>query len=223
MPITSTLYTERGRRRARKLGIDPDRLPPGQSPTLKFPVLTVGATPRIDPAQWSLSVHGLVEKPFAIRHEELLALPQREVVCDLHCVTRWSKFDTRWGGVRVRDLLDRAQPKPQATHVLVHADAGYTTNLPLEALLADDVLIAHRYDGGPLDGDHGGPARLLVPSRYLWKSAKWVRALELLDADEPGYWERSGYHNDGDPWREQRTHENPFAFRALRRRGRAAG
>ena len=222
MPITPRAFGERGRRRAAKLGIDPARLPPGQSPTEKFPVLTLGATPRLDTATWSLSVHGLVAAPFALRWEELLALPQTALTTDLHCVTRWSTFDTTWVGVRVRDLLERAAPLPSATHVLVHAHGGYTTNLPLDALVGDDVLVAHTFDGRPLERDHGGPARLLVPRRYLWKSAKWVSGLELLDRDEPGLWERNGYHNDGDPWAEERHTADQWSVRQVRRRLRGA-
>jgi len=217
------MFGERGRRRAEKLGIDPARLPPGQSPTEKFPVLSIGPTQHLDTATWSLSVHGLVASPFALRWEDLLALPQAELTTDLHCVTRWSKFDTRWTGVRVRDLLGRAEPLPAATHVLIHAHGGYTTNLPLEALLDDDVLIAHTYEGAPLTREHGGPARLLVPSRYLWKSAKWVSAIELLDHDAPGIWEQNGYHDDGDPWREERHGGDPYAFRERRRAVREVG
>jgi DMSO/TMAO reductase YedYZ molybdopterin-dependent catalytic subunit len=198
------MYTERGRRRAAKLGIPVDRLPPGQSPTLKFPILQIWRAPRLDLATWSLSVHGEVEAPYALTWDELLALPQAQQTSDLHCVTRWSKFDTRWTGVPVRALIERARPTARATHVMVHGHDGYTTNLPLGALLDDDVLIAHHYEGQPLEREHGGPARLLVPKRYLWKSAKWVSALELLDHDEPGVWERNGYHNEGDPWREER-------------------
>ena len=220
MKLTPSVFGDRGRRRAEKLGIDPDRLPPGQSPTLKWPVLTVGPTPRVDLATWSLAFYGEVDAPYALRWDELQALPQVEQTSDLHCVTRWSKFDVMLAGVRVRDLLERARPRPGATHALVHSYGGYSTNLPLEALRDDDVLIAHRVAGAPLEAEHGGPARLLVPSRYLWKSAKWVQSIELLDHDEPGFWERNGYHNDGDPWTEQRTHEDPFAFRALRRRAR---
>ncbi len=223
MPITPRAFGERGRRRAEKLGIDPVRLPPGQSPTEKFPVLTIGATPRLDTATWSFSVHGLVAAPFALRWEELLALPRTALTTDLHCVTRWSKFDTSWVGVRVRDLLERAAPLPSASHVLVHAHGGYTTNLPLEALMGDDVLVAHTFDGRPLERDHGGPARLLVPRRYLWKSAKWVSALELLDHDEPGLWERNGYHNDGDPWAEERHTADQWSVRQVQRRLRGAG
>jgi DMSO/TMAO reductase YedYZ molybdopterin-dependent catalytic subunit len=221
VPLTPRAFGERGRRRAQKLGIDPARLPPGQSPTVKWPVLTAGPTPSVDLATWSLALYGEVEEPYALRWDELQALPQADQVSDLHCVTRWSKFDVALRGVRVRDLLERARPRPSATHALVHSYGGYSTNLPLEALRDDDdVLIAHAAGGEPLAPEHGGPARLLVPSRYLWKSAKWVQSIEVLDHDEPGFWEREGYHNDGDPWREERTHADPFAFRALRRRVR---
>lgn len=222
MPITPRAFGERGRRRAQRLGIDPARLPPGQSPTEKFPVMTIGATPDLDTATWSFSVHGLVAEPFALRWEALLALPQVELTTDLHCVTRWSKFGTTWAGVRVADLLARARPRPGATHVLVHAHGGYTTNLPLDALTGDDALIAHTFDGRPLERDHGGPARLLVPRRYLWKSAKWVSAIELLDHDEPGLWERNGYHNDGDPWAEERHAADQWSVRQVQRRLRGA-
>ncbi|HEU4977084.1 MAG TPA: sulfite oxidase-like oxidoreductase [Baekduia sp.] len=220
--LTPSVFGDRGRRRAQKLGIDPARLPPGQSPTKKWPVLTVGPEPEVAPDRWSLAFYGEVEQPYALRWDELLALPQVDQVSDLHCVTRWSRFDQRLTGVRVRDLLARARPKPGATHALVHAYGGYSTNLPLDALMDDDVLIAHRAGDAPLPREHGGPARLLVPSRYLWKSAKWVQSFELLDHDEPGFWERNGYHNDGDPWTEQRTHEDPMAFRTMRRQARGA-
>jgi DMSO/TMAO reductase YedYZ molybdopterin-dependent catalytic subunit len=222
MKMTPSLFGDRGRRRAEKLGIDPARLPPGQSPTVKWPVLTVGPEPEVEVEKWSLSFYGEVDNPYALRWDELQALDQVEQVSDLHCVTRWSRFDQQLTGVRVGELLERAQPRAGATHALVHCFGGYSTNLPLEALGDDDVLIAHRAGGEPLPREHGGPARLLVPSRYLWKSAKWVQSIEVMDHDEPGFWERNGYHNDGDPWTEQRTHEDPFAFRALRRRARGA-
>jgi DMSO/TMAO reductase YedYZ molybdopterin-dependent catalytic subunit len=220
MSLTSKAFGDRGRRRAAKLGIDPERLPPGQSPTIKWPVLTAERTPTVDVERWSLSFYGEVDEPYALRWDELLALPQVEQSSDLHCVTRWSKFEVPLAGVRVRELLERARPRPGATHALVHCYGGYSTNLPLDALRDDDVLICHTADGAPLERDHGGPARLLVPSRYLWKSAKWVQSIEVMDHDEAGFWERNGYHNDGDPWREERTHADPFAFRALRRRVR---
>jgi DMSO/TMAO reductase YedYZ molybdopterin-dependent catalytic subunit len=218
--LTSAVFGERGRRRAAKLGIDPARLPPGQSPTVKWPVLTVGPSAEVDVATWSLSFYGQVEEPYALRWEDLEALERVEQTSDLHCVTRWSRFDTELRGVRVGALLERARPRAGATHALIHAYGGYSTNLPLAALRDEDVLIATHADGAPLAQEHGGPARLVVPSRDLWKSAKWVQSIELLDHDEPGFWERNGYHNDGDPWTEQRTHEDPYAFRSMRRRAR---
>ena len=151
VPMTPRLWGERGRRRAMKLGIDPARLPPGQSPTTKFPVLTVGPNAPVPLDRWLLSVHGEADAPFVLRWDELMALEQVDVTCDIHCVTRWSKFDTRWRGVRVRTLLERARPRPGATHVMVHSHGGYTTNVPLDALLDDDVLVAHSFDDAPLD------------------------------------------------------------------------
>ena len=204
MGITSKMIAARGRKQADKLGIDPARVPPGQYLTERFPVLTYGRNPKYDLKTWSLAVDGEVESPFALSWDELLALPQHEITVDIHCVTRWSKLDTTWRGVRVRDLLERAGVKPGGTHVLVHSDGGYTTNLPVPALLDDEVLIAHTYAGEPLEDDHGAPARLLVPKRYFWKSAKFVRRLEVLTEDRQGFWELNGYHNDADPWTEQR-------------------
>jgi DMSO/TMAO reductase YedYZ molybdopterin-dependent catalytic subunit len=202
--ITPRGFGERGRRRALKLGIDPERLPPGQSPTVKFPEFTFRSVPAVDMATWSLAVHGEVEEPFALRWDAFRALPRVAQTSDFHCVTRWSQFDMAWEGVRARDLLERARPRAGASHVVAHGFDGYTTNLPLAALLADDALVADVYDGAPLTPEHGAPARLLVPSRYGWKSAKWLSAIEVLDHDEPGFWERNGYHDDGDPWREER-------------------
>jgi DMSO/TMAO reductase YedYZ molybdopterin-dependent catalytic subunit len=218
--LTPSVFGERGKKRAIKLGIDPARLPPGQSPTTKWPVLTVGPDGDVPVDRWSLAFYGEVEEPYALRWDELMALEQVSQISDLHCVTRWSRFDTALAGVRVGPLLDRARPRSSATHALIHCFGGYSTNLPLSALRDDDVLIATHADGEPLAPDHGGPARLVVPSRYLWKSAKWVQSIELLDHDEPGFWERNGYHNDGDPWTEQRSNEDPMAFRTLRRRAR---
>lgn len=200
--ITPGMFGDRGRRRAVKLGIDPDRLPPGQSPTVKFPEFTYSMVPEVDGAP--LTVGGLVEAPYTLDDEELRALPRVEQVSDFHCVTRWSQFDMRFGGVRARDLIERARPRAEATHVMAHCLDGYTTNLPLEVVMGDDVLIADTFDGAPLTPEHGFPRRLLVPSRYGWKSAKWLRELVLMDEDRPGFWERNGYHMNGDPWREER-------------------
>jgi DMSO/TMAO reductase YedYZ molybdopterin-dependent catalytic subunit len=204
MAITSRILAQRGKRQAEKLGIAPERVPPGQYLTERFPVLTVGPNPRYDLATWDLRIFGEVENEVRLTWDELMALPQRDVLTDIHCVTRWSKLDTEWRGVPVRDLLDRAGVKPAGTHVMAYSDGGYTTNIPLETLLDDDVLVAHTYAGQPLEPDHGAPLRLLVPKRYFWKSAKFLRKLEVMSADRMGFWELNGYHNDADPWREER-------------------
>lgn len=204
MGITSKMIGERGRRQAGKLGIDPKRIPPGQYLTERFPVLTVGRNPKVDMTSWSLRIWGEVEEPYSLTWEELLALPQTTITTDIHCVTRWSKLDTTWTGVLVSDLLERARVKPTGTHVMAHCDGGYTTNVPLEALHAPEVLVTHTYEGEPLEPDHGGPLRLLVPSRYFWKSAKFLRQLEVMPEDRQGFWELNGYHNDADPFTEQR-------------------
>jgi DMSO/TMAO reductase YedYZ molybdopterin-dependent catalytic subunit len=198
------LLRERGKRQAEKLGVDPQRVPPGQYLTERFPVLTVGANPAYDLATWDLTVFGAVENELTLSWDELQALPQKELATDIHCVTRWSKLDTTWVGVAVRDVLDRAGVLPAGSHVMAYSAGGYTTNIPLAALYADDVLLAHTYDGRPLEHDHGAPLRLLVPKRYFWKSAKFLRKLEVMSEDRMGFWELNGYHNDADPWHEQR-------------------
>ncbi len=182
----------------------PPRLPPGQILTTKWPVLHFGAVPRVDLARWRFRVWGTVARPFNLGWEELLAMPRAEVHCDIHCVTRWSRFDNRFGGVPVRDLVARAQPLERARHVLVHAEEGFTTNLPLADLDRPENLLALSHGGEPLPPEHGGPVRLLVPHLYFWKSAKWVTGFEFLEEDEPGFWERGGYHMRGDPWQEER-------------------
>ena len=194
----------RGRKQAEKLGIDPARVPPGQYLTERFPVLTVGPNPKYDLSSWALTVFGQVEDELTLSWEQLMALPQRQVTLDIHCVTRWSKLDTTWRGVPVRDVLDRAGVRPEGKHVMAYSDGGYTTNVPIEAVLDDDALLAHEYEGRPLEQDHGAPLRLIVPRRYFWKSAKFVRKLEVMSEDRMGFWELNGYHNDADPWREQR-------------------
>ena len=204
MGVTSKLLGDRGRKQAEKLGLDPGRIPPGQYLTQRFPVLTYGRNPKFDLERWSLSIWGEVEEPYSLSWTELMALPQVELTTDIHCVTRWSKLDTTWKGVRVRDLLDRAKVKPEGRFAMAHCDGGYTTNIPLEALYDDDVLVAHTYEGQPLEPDHGAPLRLLVPKRYFWKSAKFLRQLEVMPKDRQGFWELNGYHNDADPWTEQR-------------------
>jgi DMSO/TMAO reductase YedYZ molybdopterin-dependent catalytic subunit len=183
---------------------DRDRLPPGQIATKKWPVLHYSSVPKIDTATWTLRVFGEVEHPFSIGWDELHALPMRDVLCDMHCVTTWSRFDNVFRGVPVPVLLDRAGVRPSATHALIHAAPDYTTNLPLADLRREANLIATHHGGEPLSAEHGGPARLLVPHLYLWKSAKWVTGIELMAGDEPGFWEDNGYHMRGDPWREER-------------------
>ncbi|HET7225060.1 MAG TPA: sulfite oxidase-like oxidoreductase [Candidatus Eisenbacteria bacterium] len=180
------------------------RLPPGQVLTDKWPVLHYGTVPAVDLASWDLRVDGLVAHPFTLSWREFQQLPRAQVRSDIHCVTRWSRYDNLWEGVAVATLLDRAQPKPEARFAVVHAEHDYTANLPLAALRDADVLLADRHDGEPLAPEHGWPLRLVVPDRYFWKSAKWVRRIELVADDHPGFWERNGYHNDADPWREER-------------------
>jgi DMSO/TMAO reductase YedYZ molybdopterin-dependent catalytic subunit len=185
-------------------GYDPERLPPGQYLTEKWPVLHAGTVPRVDLATWDLRVFGEVEKPIRLTWDEFSALPSRDVTVDIHCVTRWSRFDTQFRGVHWSELARLVRPKPTARFVVAHAEQGFTANVPLQALEADDALLAYEADGEPLTPDHGYPLRLVVPSRYFWKSAKWLRGLELRSTDQPGFWERYGYHNDADYWQEER-------------------
>lgn len=187
-------------------------VPPGQTVTTGFPVLHVGDIPHIDPAAYTLSFTGQVEEPFSITYDELRALPSTEYRGDIHCVTRWSKKDTQWRGVLFRTLVERARPHASATHVLQYADNSYTTNLPLAWMMDDDVLVAYEFDGSPIEPIHGGPVRILVPKRYFWKSAKWVHRLDFMDHDVKGFWETRGYHNDADPWKEQRYSDLPSWF-----------
>ncbi|MGE0440047.1 MAG: sulfite oxidase-like oxidoreductase [Gemmatimonadales bacterium] len=195
------------------------RLPPGQIETRKWPVLHYGGVPRIDPAAWRFRVFGAVEAPFELSWDEFQALPQTEVLCDIHCVTRWSRFDNRFGGVAVAPLLARAQPRPGAAFALVHAAPDFTTNLPRADLDRPGNLLAVTHQGEPLPAEHGGPVRLIVPHLYFWKSAKWVTGIELLEEDQPGFWEENGYHERGDPWAEERYGSDDY----LRmRRGRRA-
>jgi DMSO/TMAO reductase YedYZ molybdopterin-dependent catalytic subunit len=197
-------FFDRNRANLVKRGIDPARLPPGQYTTDRFPVLHVGDIPDYEPGQWDLTIQGLVDAPFTIGFDELVAMPSVEPTFDIHCVTKWSKFDTTWTGVRVRDLFAQAGVQPAATHVMEHAEFGYTTNIPLADITSDDAIIAYAFDGQPIPDEHGGPVRVVVPHLYFWKSAKWVRSLELIAGDAPGFWERNGYHMYGDPFREQR-------------------
>ena len=185
-------------------GLDPARLPPGQYLTEKWPVLHAGTVPQTDLSTWEFKVFGEVEEPITLTYDELQALPQTEITVDIHCVTRWSRFDTGFKGIHWRELAKLVRPKPSARFVVAHAEQGFTANLPLKALADDDSLIAWEADGEPLEPEHGWPLRLVVPTRYFWKSAKWLRGLELLAADQPGFWERYGYHNEADYWKEQR-------------------
>ena len=180
------------------------RLPPGQSLTLKWPVLHYGSVPVFDPETWDLRFYGLVESTLKLNWREFNQLPKVERTSDFHCVTRWSRFDNRWKGVAFRELLQRTQPKSSAAYVLVHAEQGYTANIPLTDLDYEEVILATHHDGEPLSAEHGFPLRLIVPHLYAWKSVKWVRACEFLDHDQAGFWEQNGYHMYGDPWKEQR-------------------
>jgi DMSO/TMAO reductase YedYZ molybdopterin-dependent catalytic subunit len=188
--------------KGRRPEVDPSRVPPGQYVTDDFPVLSAGPTPRIPLDQWSFEVTGLIDEPRSWSWEEFNALRAETVTLDIHCVTKWSKLDTTWTGVSVDVLLEGV--KTEATHVMASSYDGYTTNLPLADVMGGRAWVATRFGNQPLDPEHGGPARLLVPHLYFWKSAKWVRGLELLAQDKRGFWERNGYHDYGDPWREQR-------------------
>ena len=181
-----------------------DRVPPGQYVTEKFPVLHYGSVPKTDLAGWDFRVYGEVDSPFTLTWQEFKALPRTQVTTDIHCVTRWTKLDTIWEGVPIQEILTRAQLRPSASHVLAHCEQGYTANLPLEVLDDEDVLLTDIFDGQPLDPEHGYPLRLFVPKRYFWKSAKWIRGLEFLPRDILGFWERYGYNNNADPWKEER-------------------
>ena len=181
-----------------------NRVPPGQTLTDKWPVLTYGRTPRFDPARWTFRCFGLVERDTSWTWEEFQRLPRVTVRSDIHCVTRWSRLDNEWEGVSARTILDLARPRPEARWVLQHADPDYTTNVALGDLVDDDVLLALKHNDRDLEPDHGGPCRLVIPKLYFWKSAKWVRGLEFLDVNPPGFWEVNGYHMRADPWQEER-------------------
>jgi len=180
------------------------RLPPGQSLTLKWPVLHYASVPSFDPKTWEFRTAGWVEQPIRLMWNEFQALLRLQVTADFHCVTRWSRFDNLWEGVSFRTLYKMTQPKPGVTHVMMHCQEGYTTNVPLADLLEENVLLADKHDGQPLPPEHGGPLRLVVPKLYGWKSAKWVNGLEFMPSDQPGFWEQNGYHMAGDPWKEER-------------------
>ncbi|CAA7625945.1 sulfite oxidase-like oxidoreductase [Magnetospirillum sp. UT-4] len=180
------------------------RLPPGQREVSDWPVLDLGITPDLSTADWSLTVAGAVEAPLKWSWDAFMAQPQTELVTDIHCVTTWSRYDNRWAGVTVRHLLGLVRPRPQAAFVMLKSFDGYSTNLPLDLFAAEDALLAHTWQGEPLSREHGGPVRAMIPQLYFWKSAKWLRAITVMDKDSPGYWELRGYHDVGDPWREER-------------------
>lgn len=186
-----------------------NRIPPGQSRTRKWPVLDAFGTPKL-PDEWKLEVFGLVERPLSFTLEEFRQLPRVKVFADFHCVTQWSRLDNIWEGVSTRYLLDEAGVKSEARFVLLHGyDNNWTTNLPIDDFLAEDALVSDVHDGEPISADHGGPVRAMVPQLYAWKSAKWLKGIELIAADQPGYWERGGYHMHGDPWTEERFRDDP--------------
>jgi len=195
-------FISRGFRGRPKVEAEAGRVPPGQYVTADFPVLSAGPTPNVPLNEWRFTIGGQVDKPLAWSWQELLALPAEDVTVDIHCVTKWTKLDTAWKGVSVDTLLKNVPTA--AEFVVAHSYGGYTTNLPLEDVTDGKAWVAYEFGGEPLEPEHGGPARLLVPHLYFWKSAKWVRGLEVREDDEPGFWEGYGYHNYGDPWREQR-------------------
>jgi DMSO/TMAO reductase YedYZ molybdopterin-dependent catalytic subunit len=181
-----------------------DRLPPGQYLTEKWPVLHYGNVPKVDLAKWDFAIEGLVEQPVRLTRDELLKLPRKTVTSDVHCVTRWSLLDSTWAGVPISEVMKLVQLKPEATHVMVRAEAGFTANLSLDDFLREENMLVDTRNGEPISPEHGWPLRLFVPHLYFWKSAKWVRGLEFMHGDRPGFWEQYGYHMRGDPWSEER-------------------
>jgi len=198
------MFRSMAEKKVRAAGYDPARLPPGQYLTQKWPVLHAGGVPRTDLATWTFRVFGEVEEEVTLDWEQFSALPRTANVQDIHCVTRWSRFDAQFDGVHWRELAALARPRPAARFVIAHAEQGFTSNVPLPFLEHDQALLATRADGEPLSSEHGGPLRLVVPGKYFWKSAKWLREIELSATDRLGFWERYGYHNDADPWQEER-------------------
>jgi DMSO/TMAO reductase YedYZ molybdopterin-dependent catalytic subunit len=186
------------------------RIPPGQHEVKDWPVLHYGSVQKMDPAKWSFTISGLVDKELKLNLEEFNTLPQVEVFCDIHCVTTWSRLNNTYQGPSTRTLAELARIKPEARFVVVHGAGGFSTNLPVTDFLAEDALFAFYHEGKPLSAEHGGPVRLIVPRLYFWKSAKWVTGVEFTEEDHPGFWERAGYHNHGDPWKEERYSEPGF-------------
>ena len=182
------------------------RTPPGQTLTAKWPVLHYGTVPKVDPhaADWSLRIFGRCRNEYELTYDEIRKMPAVDVVCDMHCVTHWSRLDNRFTGVAIKPLIERAEPEPDAKFVMCHGENGFTVNLPLAQFMADDCVLAYQWDGKDLTHEHGYPLRAIVPRLYLWKSAKWLRGIELRYTDAPGFWEQNGYHMKGDPWKEQR-------------------
>jgi DMSO/TMAO reductase YedYZ molybdopterin-dependent catalytic subunit len=181
-----------------------NRLPPGQKEVKNWPVLDLGVQPQIRPETWRLEIGGLVEQPVFWTLEEFMAQPQEEFVSDIHCVTQWSRYDNHWHGVSARHILGLAKPKAEAKHVLFHSYDGYTTNVKRTVFEEPNVLLAHSWEGKPIEREHGGPVRVIIPDWYFWKSPKWISRIEFTEDDSPGFWEVRGYHNEGDPWKEER-------------------
>jgi DMSO/TMAO reductase YedYZ molybdopterin-dependent catalytic subunit len=198
------LFRSKAEDKVRKAGYDPARLPPGQYLTDKWPVLHAGDVPDVDLATWTLEISGEVEEPLSLTYEQLRELPSTELTTDIHCVTRWSRFDAQFTGVHWSELAKLCRPKPSARYAIAHAEQGFTANVPLAAIEDEQALVVYEADGEPLTPEHGWPVRLFVPSKYFWKSAKWLRGIELSAVDKPGFWERYGYHNEADYWQEQR-------------------
>ena len=180
------------------------RLPPGQRLVQDWPVLDLGAQPDVTAARFRLDIDGAVRRPLSLRLDEFMALPQADSVSDMHCVTQWSRYDNHWQGVSARTLIELVQPRDGVRHVVLHAYDGYATNVRLDQFDQPDVFLVHSWEGAPISREHGGPVRVLIPRLYLWKSAKWIRRVEFTERDRPGFWERNGYHNNADPWDEER-------------------
>lgn len=202
-------WAEEGRLLTGTTAAPTERLPPGQRLVETWPVLDLGIKPEIPTHAWRLFVDGDVEAPATLKWDELKALPRSEFTTDIHCVTAWSRYDNRWEGVSARDLIALVKPKPAAQHVIFHSYDTYKTNVPLADFVADDVLLAWSWNGVPISREHGGPLRVVIPKLYFWKSAKWIKRIEFSVFDKPGFWETRGYHNYGDPWREQRYDDEP--------------
>ena len=198
------MFRSKAEQKLRDAGYDPARLPPGQYFTEKWPVLHAGSVPTTDLATWTFRVWGEVENPIELSWEEFTKLPRHETTQDIHCVTRWSRFDAQFSGVGWRTIAELVRPKPSARFAIAHAEHDFTANVPIRFLEDENAVLATEADGEPLSVEHGWPLRLVIPGKYFWKSAKWLRGIELVEHDRPGFWERYGYHNDADPWREER-------------------